>query len=80
MLLKNDDRLELWSQGKHKEAMLGQGLMIKTSDSFSPLEYDKQQIQFVKAEILIDFGFAVTDKGNIDILMNTLLILLELFC
>ena len=65
MLVEKNNRKELWSQGKNSKGMLGQGNGKTSSDKFEPLDYDKEQIQFVKAGIFSNFGLAVTDKGEL---------------
>lgn len=65
MLVKKNNRMELWSQGRNEKGMLGQGNGKTSSDKFEPMEYDKEQIQFVKAGVFNNFGLAVTDKGEL---------------
>lgn len=65
MFVKTNDRVELWSTGYSSNGLLGQGDNKTTSNKFTPLDYDRENITFKKAEIKYYFGLAVTENGEL---------------
>ena len=53
MVVKNNDKTELWSKGKSREGMLGQGNDKTESSEFAPLDYDKDNITFTKVQLFL---------------------------
>ena len=65
MLVKNKDKLELWSAGRSRAGLLGQGKAKTESSEFKPMNYDRENINFSQADFKYLFGYAVTDKGEL---------------
>ena len=65
MIVKNNDKTELWSKGRSSEGMLGQGNDKTESREFAPLDYDKENITFTKVQLFFNIALAVTDKGEL---------------
>ena len=53
MVVKNNDKTELWSKGRSREGMLGQGNDKTESIEFAPLDYDKDNITFTKVQLFL---------------------------
>lgn len=51
MFVENNGRSELWSGGHNTSGLLGQGGAINDSVKFAPLNYNKDNITFTKAQI-----------------------------
>ncbi|CAI2387911.1 unnamed protein product [Moneuplotes crassus] len=64
MLVKKDGRNELWSYGISSTHLLGQG-NVNSSNTFSPLDYDKSSINFIDVSVYSDCAMAVTDDGRL---------------
>lgn len=65
MMLKKDDRYELWSCGYSSYGLLGQGDGKNESKKFAPMNYDKEKLNFVQMSMYSNFAHAVTDKGEL---------------
>lgn len=65
MLVKNKEKMELWSCGRSRDGLLGQGKGNTETRDFKPMTYDKENIQFVRADFKYNFGYALTDKGEL---------------
>ncbi|CAI2359604.1 unnamed protein product [Moneuplotes crassus] len=64
MLVKRMGRNELWSYGMSSTYLLGQG-NVHSSNTFSPLDYDKSSINFIDVSVYSDCAMAVTDDGRL---------------
>ena len=65
MFVENNGRSELWSGGHNTSGLLGQGGALNDSPKFAPLDYDRENIKFTKAQVKYYSGMAITDKGEL---------------
>jgi hypothetical protein len=65
MFVENKGKLELWSAGMSTLSVTGQGKGKIESETFAPLDYDKEKITFKQASMYSNFAMAVTDKGEL---------------
>jgi E3 ubiquitin-protein ligase HERC2 len=65
MLLKKDDRNEIWSCGYSSYGLLGQGDNKNESKEWAALSYDKEKLNFIEVDCYSNFAFAITDKGEL---------------